>query len=514
MLILTLCAVLQVTLAVQDWHCTTQPDVTKYAALPASDFLVALRNTDVFRGCRLRVGLSRDACAHYVETSIGAWPPGGTGCAMKSKMDKGVSSCPHIAVVDYGLSAAEVNKFCTEDWEENAAAQVKSAMKRGLCDVHPVHVESDMFACRNISTCKCVPSATPGGISNLPVSVMQTSKIHLDRVTFCLPAAGTGPESNPSCITEEEFFFTRPEYAVFESDKWSRRRLSEVNIAITSGGGRPEIQHLAMSFAGQQFGYGDASSMTGQVGGWKMGWELTEMNTQADRNYIESIHHQVVHLGYISPWSTFFAAKVFDTQYNFDLTKAARDQLLKGYRKYIVSQIGSNMRTIYLVGHSRGGCLAARLATKLHKRFPRARLVLHLFDPVCNHRAGLRKNREFSISRTASGYRNPLVFKYKVKNVDIEKKFGNKDCVAIRLFLSGEEVNGIPGGRNVRAFGHKGFKGSGNEYDTIEHKGRIFLNQSWHADTHVSIMSDKLDLVREHFREAMRDFPNACYSGQ
>lgn len=316
------------------------------------------------------------------------------------------------------------------------------------------------------------PFALPGGV-------------HLDRVRRC---RNKSPWPCNGVTTKPDYNY----FSGMRKEPQKKLYLSQVNTPS-----KAKTVNLVMGFAGQQHARkGHSSGITGQQSGYKpfsrksaTGWSTLRAS---------SLIQDSLSTNLLSRHNT-FVGLVFDARFNYNFAQGKKTDIVRYYHNYIVSKLAtprSRVETIYLAGHSRGGCLAVRLAEKLSQTYPTARIIVHTYDPVCaTPNAGGALHREFGVFTPQ--ITNPLNNNWKVFTTDFTSRLPNNKCMSIRSFLSGENVVG-----RVRAFGHRGFT---NTMDSLSlANGRNWYTQSFHPQGHNSIDSWHHGPAMNHFRQAMQ----------
>lgn len=319
----------------------------------------------------------------------------------------------------------------------------------------------------------------------------------LYRATYCIRKPSLFDLTG--CLRWFNFHFSIPEFQIFHEAGVPMRSLRKLHMAFFPNR-RPSVtEHIAFAFAGQQISRGWESGVTGQRLNYKLGWSLTDWIAKDTVDIHRGLLYKIRLQGHM-PASRLFGALVFDAKYRYYDSDWKRESQFDGFYHLIQSRMGPNMKTVYLFGHSRGGCLAARLGARLSKEYPNLRIILHLFDPVC-------RPREIGGSDTIH-HRNPHPDAgrfWKTNTVDIEKMFPNKKCLSIRSFLCGDPVI------LARAFSHVGFTGStALSNELADERGREFYTQSWHSENHRYINSHHHEIATQHFHDSVNNFPPEC----
>lgn len=449
-------------------------------------------------------------CDLYVKSAIqGAsgdkgWPKTksnrGTGCVKAPDYPKKIRRCFFLDS-NYVLTEEERSPFCTEMGKTNAVAQLKHAIRNKACGI-PTTVSSE--PCEEGSVgCICADSCTkpsPGGGWSI-------SSIRLDRVRRC----------------RNKFLFcnsvvTFGEYKVFDRSHNKRQQkklfLSQVNVPT-----RSSTKNVVLAIAGQQtqklvLPNGQSSGLTGQYNTYaaSFGRKTGSVSTSVASS---SLVNTILKSGYFPKENT-FVGLVFDARFNFEFRGKRKDGIVDAYYQYILNRLTSDVssiETIYIAGHSRGGCLAMRLAARLTKSFPTKRIIIHNYDGVCTARKAIAPwtKSEFGVQKDFIS--NPLKKKYFVAKTDIERQLPIKGCLAVRSFLSGSDVLAKIIGikinpKAIRGFGHHRFSESSNSLLT-EAKFEWY-SQSFHTQSHNSIDNFYHSTAEEHLVKAFSDLPCNC----
>jgi hypothetical protein len=126
-------------------------------------------------------------------------------------------------------------------------------------------------------------------------------------------------------------------------------------------------------------------------------------------------------------------AMAYDHQYNWETVKGQRTKVKNAFLRWLQSKFDADkIETVFLAGHSRGGCLAARLGQDLAKALPAdVKIMVQVHDGVC-------KNKELGKyvgPFTDSGKKiwNPLNDKddYKAAKADVQWEL---DQLKFRLY--------------------------------------------------------------------------------
>lgn len=320
------------------------------------------------------------------------------------------------------------------------------------------------------------------------------SKITLDRVRRC----------------QNYWFFcisrlSRSDYKPFDKSHLRSQQkklfLSQVNVPK-----KADTKNVVLGFAGQQMHSrllserGQVSGITGQKDGYS---ELFKRHDASVPYTVASgsLINEIIRTGLFSKEDT-FVGLVFDAQFDFEFHKLRKASVETGYFNYIVSKLSPNVETIYLAAHSRGGCLCMRLSARLAQKFPKARIIVHNFDGVCAPEGTILQNSEFGVGMEM--IENPVRKGYRVLTTNIAEQFSTVDCVAVRSFLSGEQVIAEP----VHAFGHSEFADAQDSLATS--KGFSWYTQSFHTEGHIAIAGRHHATAVDHLRKAFNELPCTC----
>lgn len=302
---------------------------------------------------------------------------------------------------------------------------------------------------------------------------------------------------------------TRSVYAPFTRPYTKRQQrhlfLSEVNVPP-----KAETQNGVFVIAGQQtqkligrgLRHGGNNGLTGQYRryGKLFGRKTSRVQYKLRPNPLVS---QVLHTGFFPKKNT-FVGLVFDARFNFEYSRRRRNRAVTAYYTYIVSKLGPRVGTIYLTGHSRGGCLAMRLAARLTRTYPRARVIVHSFDGVCVPKRGITRFTKAEFGVHKARITNPVRKEYYVYSTDFVRQFPVRRCLAVRSFIVGDRV----WIKAARGFGHIGMRGKEGWLKTPA--GFKWYFQSFHRQDHGSIDDSHHDKAIKHLQNAMAKLPCSC----
>jgi hypothetical protein len=183
---------------------------------------------------------------------------------------------------------------------------------------------------------------------------------------------------------------TASEYAAWNTHAVAGATQQGTMIARVSEPAVADVENVVLVLAGQQklggFVYGGTSNgLTGQPNTWRSTFESNAALGSASFSLAsDSLISRAVDAGYFDP-SRSFVALGFDAGFDYELDAAAKDGIERAYYDWLLSNFNAaKLKTVYLAGHSRGGCLALRLGKRFNADFPGKKIIVHGFDPVCN----------------------------------------------------------------------------------------------------------------------------------
>ncbi|CAM2064747.1 hypothetical protein SCOR_05200 [Sulfidibacter corallicola] len=195
------------------------------------------------------------------------------------------------------------------------------------------------------------------------------------------------------------------------------------------------VSHLVFISAGQReeiAGDPHASLVTGQPEGFADSFSNTDA---AEWKTIDadSLPVRMFEEGVRDPSDT-FAAMAFDARFNWGFTGENKREIVNAYFDWLRSKYyGTNIRSIYLAGHSRGGALVTHLAKKFKEYYPGLPVILHLFDAVPNI-------NQLELASSISHVPNPLDGASYAYLADFQELFPQRTNLAIFNFISGAKV--------------------------------------------------------------------------
>ncbi|MEM9291669.1 MAG: hypothetical protein AAGD01_08310 [Acidobacteriota bacterium] len=229
------------------------------------------------------------------------------------------------------------------------------------------------------------------------------------------------------------FGHTQSEYQAWENNNVGGEKQKETFISRYVEPPRASVEHLVYLSAGQQFRQGDFNLITGQPNDFKAGfdrrdeehWRTVDQRSLAFRLFSE---------GHRDPINT-FAGLAFDARFNLDFTLNNKDEIADAHYEWLQTKFfASNLKSVYLAGHSRGGALMLHLAERFRRDFPDVPLIVHLFDPVLNSRQG-------ELGVLGARLINPLNPNFRPYEFDYFGHFPNRNRLLVYNFVSGETID-------------------------------------------------------------------------
>lgn len=85
------------------------------------------------------------------------------------------------------------------------------------------------------------------------------------------------------------------------------------------------------------------------------------------------------------PANVTYMAAAWDARYNWGFTPENKRDIVSAYYNWLKSKFtSSRLKSIYLIGHSRGGALVVELGRRFHQEFPQIPVIVHILDGVVN----------------------------------------------------------------------------------------------------------------------------------
>lgn len=204
---------------------------------------------------------------------------------------------------------------------------------------------------------------------------------------------------------------------------------------------KSNVRTMVMLIAGQQGFSGSSGSsncLTGQNSSWDSGWGKGDKskNTGLKTN---SLAEKLVRSGHFSSSNTFFSV-VLNSNFNWENTSSAKGKAERAFTKWLLKHgYSSNVDRIILLGSSRGGALATRMARKIrdHSGWSNTPIFVGLIDAVPN------KGQNELYTQNGGTCTNPLNGSYYSRKADLASYFSGVTKPKIRHVATGAPVIGL-----------------------------------------------------------------------
>ena len=272
-------------------------------------------------------------------------------------------------------------------------------------------------------------------------------------------------------------------YSEWENNGVSNAHQKSTYIGIVRQPAKSDIENINIYFAGQQpSGNGVINVVTGQAAGYKSGCDGT---TSGCYRSIDSrgLAAKIYNAG-IFDWQKTFISVVYDTKFNHLLSSGEKSDMEDAYYDWIVNKFYSNkIKTIYLAGSSRGGCLAMRLAKRFRADFPESvRVIVSSFDGVCK-----RSQSELGVTDYyQSNPYNTWPHSRKGWYTNLNAQFPDKTELSIYHISGGGEVVPASGVRGFSYLSHDGDLGWYRQnWVNLAHTdiGRVYTSKMHNSNT-------------------------------
>lgn len=330
----------------------------------------------------------------------------------------------------------------------------------------------------------------------------EAQTVPVDRVRYC-----RAPRLLPTCngLTQADYQWWNV-YNVAE-EKQKRTYIARYSTPAVSN-----VRHLVFISAGQREvngtgtldleGGNPASFLTGApvnfVNNFSKGDARRNITPVADSLPLRLLTEK------LPPASTFMAA-AWDARYNWGFTPENKRDIANAYYSWLKSKfLSSRLRSIYLIGHSRGGALVVELGRRFHQEFPQIPLIVHILDGVPNE-----GQDELGVAGTVD---NPDTNdrNFFAERIDFAALFPNSNNLRIYNQVSGAqvlsnilldtEIETDPD--NIEAV--RAFAQAGGEFDAI------WLRQEWSDRAHMNFVTGNVPIINalgdfEHWHTVMLD---------
>lgn len=175
---------------------------------------------------------------------------------------------------------------------------------------------------------------------------------------------------------------TDPDFAPWDTHGVIHSKQVKTIVARIADPPRDRVRHLVFMSSGQQGGQLQCH-LTGQPWNYEANFATTQPSHQIDTTH-RALAHDVLRSGLFDPAESFIGVAV-DARFNFEHTAIATQNVEDAYYDWLRSQyLDANLQSVFLAGHSRGGCLVARLARRFQQDYPGLPIIVQLYDPVCS----------------------------------------------------------------------------------------------------------------------------------
>ena len=330
------------------------------------------------------------------------------------------------------------------------------------------------------------PSQTPSTTAvNSPGEACDHRSILLERVRW-KDAANSGTT-----------WLSNSDFQAWDNNNIAEHRQVQTLIARASDPPRSIVRHLVFVAAGQQFSQ-SACHLTGQDEDYEDNHNFTVNQASARINLQnDSLTRDIFRDGTIDPGETFIGIAA-DHRYNWQDLLPNKNKIVDAYYEWLRSQfIAQNLDSIFLAGHSRGGCLVTRLALRFREDFPGVPIILQTYDPVCTpEEIGHLNNAIDNPEHT-----NPLWFVRSAPLASYFRAVGGavlSDDLRWLNILSGEPVVGV-------AHAFTGYETIADlDPDTMADNNEIWFRRYWTDVWHVAV-DNQFDNTHLPFNRAGTD---------
>lgn len=266
-------------------------------------------------------------------------------------------------------------------------------------------------------------------------ALAEAQTVPVDRVRYC-----RAPNWLPNCNGK-----TQDDYHWWNRYNVAEEKQKRTYIARYSTPTATNVQHLVFISAGQRdpYGAGTLGAEGGNPASFLTGAPADFVNAfskgDATRNITpiaNNLPRRLLASGQLPANVTYMAA-AWDARFNWGFTPENKRDIVNAYYSWLKSKFFSQrLRTVYLIGHSRGGALVVELAKRFRQEFPQIPVILHILDGVANEgQSELGVTGPAALDNPVSA--NPLFF---TDRIDFASHFASLDNLRIYNQVSGDPV--------------------------------------------------------------------------
>jgi len=242
---------------------------------------------------------------------------------------------------------------------------------------------------------------------------------------------------------------SRSQFSFWESARVSNGNQKDTYIGILREPPVSDVNRLVLLIAGQSgfannVGKGIGDMISGSHYGWHDNWSKTTQSDYHEIRHSSWAHEYFHHFG-----SDTFIATSFSAAFNWGTSAGEKQDIEDAFYNWLLSKVNnSNLDEVILAGHSRGGCLALRLAARFN-RDPALTVDVAVMsaDPVC-----MVSQREFGARN--SKITNPLNNMWAGVTTDMRSQFREGRDIYVQNYVVGDDtfvINSIRGLSDKRA---------------------------------------------------------------
>ncbi|MCY1042893.1 hypothetical protein OV208_16355 [Corallococcus sp. bb12-1] len=405
--------------------------------------------------------------------------PFGEGCGIEIEFAAKAAYLPDEGVCGNGICDGDETMYSCMDCAVCGDGCCAGGERSWNCSQDCGSVCGDGFCTSGETAASCRSDCAP-----------KLGAVNLERVRSC---RNRFPLPCNSTQTRSEFHWW--DYFNVAQDKQKRTYLAQ-----PFNPGRDGVRHLVFIAAGQQDGDHE-SRLTGQDKHFKNGFRDDD-GSQWVPITSDSLAYRLMAEVYRSPEDTFMGL-AFDARFNYGFTPSNKQEIENAYYEWLKDKFyANNLQSIYLAGHSRGGCLAARLGRRFKQDFPQIPLIIHIFDGVCHVNDG-----EFGTN--GSGQLNPLMNMndyWRTYSSDIGAQFPTTHNLAVYNMVSGARVlpDFVDYFVSVHAFGY------GTPYGTPNPQAASFTVGDWYRQDWYGLEHHSMANSNSTVSDALHHYQVSC----